>query len=657
MASSALVGVLRVLLTANSAEFETALKQAQVSAKTWANDLQKIGKQASDIGTALTKTLTVPLVGLGAGAIKSAMDFESSFAGVRKTVEATDAEFAQMEQAFRDLAKTIPVNVNELNRLGEAAGALGIPKEEIVDFSRVMALLGVTTNVTADQAAESIAKIQTVFGSAGQSTEEFASTLVHLGNNGASTEAEILELTTRIASAGAVAGMSQAEVLGFAAAMANVGINAEAGGTALSKTINEINVAVSTGGDGLKKFAEVAGMSVTDFAEKFRTDAAGALQAFIAGLGRVHTEGGNMIAIMEEMGIKEIRQSDTLRRLALNTDNVTNALKNANLGWKENTALSEEARKRFETFESQLKLFWAQVRDVGIELGTALLPVMRDLLDAVRPMIASVSDLASGFSKLPEPVQLTAVAMAGVAAAAGPLLYALGQLLISGAAVVGVFKEGAIGAQVLGGAFTVLTSPITLIVGAIGGLAVAWASFKDDWTRAFDVLIPPIGIFRNAIDNIALSLAPYSQQLNDIATIARGVFLEAWTRVSETLADLKDRVITFLTTQILALSDAVVTLANSLRQHLIAVLRGLKPMLDPLINSVAILVAINNTLADAVENASVKLHETADRYRSIGEAAATTSQRTGDVELAFWALGEASGFAADELERVPGGGR
>src|SRR5688572_9816533 len=134
MANSAIVGILRALLTANTAEFDTAMKRSADSAKAWSRDLKSVGTQASQVGMALSKTLTLPIVGAGAAIAKVAMDFESSFAGVRKTVDATEPEFAAMAKGFRELAKQIPVNVNELNRLGEAAGALNIPKAEIVDF-------------------------------------------------------------------------------------------------------------------------------------------------------------------------------------------------------------------------------------------------------------------------------------------------------------------------------------------------------------------------------------------------------------------------------------------------------------------------------------------------------------------------------------------
>jgi hypothetical protein len=205
--ASAVVGILRVLLSANTAEYTAAMKSAADSAKLWSKDLKSIGAQATEVGAALTKSLTLPIAGIAGASLKAAADFQTAFAGVRKTVDATEPELAVMEQQFRDLALAIPLSVNELARLGEIAGALNIPKEAVVDFARVMAELGVTTDLTADAAAQSIGEIQTVFQTAGKETNNFASALVELGNNGASVESKILELANRIASAGKAVGM------------------------------------------------------------------------------------------------------------------------------------------------------------------------------------------------------------------------------------------------------------------------------------------------------------------------------------------------------------------------------------------------------------------------------------------------------------------
>lgn len=475
MSNSAIVGILRALLTLDSAEFEAASKRAADSAKGLTKELTTAGRQATQVGAALTKTLTVPILGIGVTAAKLAMDFESSFAGVRKTIDATDEQFAQMANGFRELAKTIPVNVNELNRLGEAAGALGIPREEVVEFSRVMAMLGVTTNVTADQAAESIAKIQTVFGAAGKDTERFASTLVDLGNNGASTESEILSLATRIASAGNTVGMTQAQVLGFASAIANVGMEAEAGGSAMSRVINDLSMAVSTGGSELEMFARVAGMSSEQFAAAFKDNAAKATEAFLNGLARVKQGGGDLNATLIELGQTELRQSDLLRRLAGSADNVSDSLRTADQAWRANSALTEEARKRFETTAAQLTLLWNRIKDVGITLGNALLPGIKSLTSLLTSAVPVLEGFAKFFGALPGPIQAIGVAFVAMVAAAGPAIYMFGQLALSGAALTGAFTKTGLATTGLAAALGTARAAIPTFAATLSGVGSALA--------------------------------------------------------------------------------------------------------------------------------------------------------------------------------------
>src|SRR5262245_48447222 len=100
---------------------------------------KSFAREASALGTSLTRTLTLSILGFGGVVAEAAIDFESSFAGIKKTVkEVTDSSGnltdvgRQISRGMRDLAKEIPVNVNELNKVGQAAGQLGIKAENIV---------------------------------------------------------------------------------------------------------------------------------------------------------------------------------------------------------------------------------------------------------------------------------------------------------------------------------------------------------------------------------------------------------------------------------------------------------------------------------------------------------------------------------------------
>lgn len=455
MADGATLGLLRVILTANTAEFDDALKKASKTADDWGKDLGKIGQQATALGSTLTKAITLPLAGLAVGAVKMASDFESSFAGVRKTVDATEPEFAQLAQGLRNMAKEIPVNVNELNKVAEAAGQLGIKKEDILQFTRTMADLGVTTNLTADEAATATAQIQNIFGAAGKDVDRFGATLVALGNAGASTEKDIIEMSLRIAGAGTQVGLTQAEVLAFASSLSSVGINAEAGGSAISRVFLKINDAVAKGGDSMNEFARVAGMSGAEFSKAFKDDAASATVAFIEGLARLKGEGENVNATLEGMVGKNIILKDTLMRASGAGQLLREQLALGDKAWKDNAALVKEAEERYKTFESQVTLLWNQLKDVGITIGQSLIPVLKDLMVVMQPVLHMVAATADGFAKLPEPIRLVVIGIAALAASIGPVLWAFGQLASGAATVIGAF-----------GAKGIATRALTAIMGA-----------------------------------------------------------------------------------------------------------------------------------------------------------------------------------------------
>ena len=480
MASSATVGILRILLTLDSAEYETAMKRASASAKAWERDLKQIGRNATDLGLALTKTLTVPLVAVGAGALKAATDFESSFAGIRKTVDGTVDSMGKLTAAgqaisdgMRALAKEIPISVNELNAIGETAGAMNIAKENLIDFTRVMALLGVTTNLTSQQAARGVGEIQSIFGAGGKDVDRFGATLVALGNAGVSTERDILEMGVRIAGVGNQVGLTQAQVLGFASALSSVGIEAEAGGTSISRAFFKMNDAAMEGGKALEEFSRVAGMSVTDFKALFERDAAEAMLRFMEGLKRVKGEGENLAKTLDGLELGEIRVRDALLRASGAATMFREQIALGSRAWQENTALTKEAEQRFATFESHLTMVWNRVKDVGIEIGMALIPSLHDLLNELEPLIGAVASLARGFSYLPQPVQLAAVGLVALVAAAGPAIWAMGQLAIAASAVVGAFTAKGVATRAINVLFPLLTSATTTVTTAIVGMGTA----------------------------------------------------------------------------------------------------------------------------------------------------------------------------------------
>lgn len=327
---------------------------------------------------------------LGAGALvgglvassKAAIQWESDFAGVTKTVSGTPAQLHNLSLGFRQMATEIPASTTEIAAVGEAAGQLGIQTAHVEGFTRTMIDLGNTTNLQGDAAATALARLANITQMPQSEFDRLGSTVVHLGNNLATTESEIADFGLRVAGAGHQVGLSEAEILAFSGALSSVGIRAEAGGTAISRAMIEIDKAVADGADSVGEFARVSGMSAEAFIEQWETDPAGALVSFIEGLGRLEQSGENVFQVLDEMGLSEIRLRDALLRSAGAGDLLRESLELGTEAWEDNVALTEEAEKRYETTASKIEVAKNNFRDLGIEIGENLLPAVGAAADA-----------------------------------------------------------------------------------------------------------------------------------------------------------------------------------------------------------------------------------------------------------------------------------
>ena len=201
----------------------------------------------------------MPVAGALTGAVKAAMEYESAFAGVEKTVDGTREELDKLSDTIKRMSTEMPASTTEIAGVAEAAGQLGIALPDIEEFTKVTIDLGISTNLSADQAAESFARLFNIMGNSSDEYERAGSVLVELGNNSATSEKDIMQLTMRLAAAGKQAGMTTQDVMGIAAGMSSMGISAEAGGGSMSKFITNMNNAVSVGTGRLKELEQATG--------------------------------------------------------------------------------------------------------------------------------------------------------------------------------------------------------------------------------------------------------------------------------------------------------------------------------------------------------------------------------------------------------------
>lgn len=396
----------------------TAAVYAAQRSQAFQQSLSEVSSTAMRTGTALTATSVL--------GVKAAMDWESAWTGVTKTVDGTPQQMAEVEAGLRGLAKTLPSTHQEIAAVAENAGQLGVARKDIVGFTKTMIDLGETTNLTADDAATNIAQISNVMGTMSRDGSDgvsrFGATLVALGNDGASTEAEILSMAQRMAGAVKTLGGSESDLLALSNTLASMGVRSELGGGVATRVLLKMRSAVDEGGQSLESFAQVAGVSADDFAAKFKSAPMEALDLVAKGINRVNAEGGNVTATLKSMGLKGTEETQVMLALANSGDLLTKSLKLGNQAWQENTALVDEADKRYDTAASKVKVAWNKIKDAAISAGEAIAP-------AVGTVAEIVGGIADAFNGLPGPVKSALTSLTGFAGAALLLGGAAGKVL------------------------------------------------------------------------------------------------------------------------------------------------------------------------------------------------------------------------------------
>lgn len=409
-----------------------------------------------------------------ASCAQASMDFESAITGVAKTTDLTDEELAAMSDSIKALSTEIPATTEEIAAVTEAAGQLGIQKDALLDFTEIMTMLGTATNMTADEAATSLARFANITGMATDNYGRLGSVIVDLGNNFATTESEIVAMGTRLASAGKLAGLTEPEIMALAAAMSSVGIEAEAGGTAMTQTLNAIEKAVAKGGDDLSEFARIAGMSSEEFSSAWKNDAMSALTSFIGGLGKLDEQGESTVLVLEDLGLTGIRQSNMLKALGLAADQMTGAVNTANTAWQQNTALTNEANKRYATAQSRLTMMQNAYNNLKVAIGDAYTPALSEAYGVGTKVLNSVTKFVQ--------------ANPGVVAAITGLATALGAAAVAAAAFALKAKLAAAAAAFL----ATVTPGVNVIMGVAAAVGVLTAGIIALASSAANDAVPSV---------------------------------------------------------------------------------------------------------------------------------------------------------------------
>jgi len=392
------------------------LKNAKSNFKWYADEIEKASwrmsffeKMSRSVQTGLLNTFGVFsiawLVGRGIKDminnikewIDIAISFESAFAWVRKTVKASEYQFMKFNEELKEMSTVIPSTYEDLARIAELGGQMGIPLEHLGKFTKTLSAIDVSTDLWLEQWALQLSRIANVLWMSFNDIDRLWSAIVDLGNNFVATESEISNFMQRISWAGRVVGLSVWDVAGIATATTAVGISAEKWGTSVNKMLMAIEDAVNTGGSKLKKFAELSWITAEEFSKWWKENAG---QIFVQVVEWLNTAGSSATHYLKELAWGGVRLQETFLNLAKAGGLLREAIEAGNTAYIENIALWEEASKRYGTVESELQMLNNEIRLQKEILGKEAIPIMMWFKNAILWLYKAIADIIVWFKEL-----------------------------------------------------------------------------------------------------------------------------------------------------------------------------------------------------------------------------------------------------------------
>lgn len=409
--------------TANLAKMKSRVDQVNASLQRTRAKLAAL----RDLGTTLANTVSPLATAALYRTITAADDLDSAYRDMRKTVDGTEEQFEHLKKAAIEFSQTSVVSASDILEIEAMAGQLGIAVSNLETFAEVASNLDIATDIESEEIAKSMGQLSNIMhwhedtvDGVRSDYEKFSDALVRLGNNFPTQESAIMNITNRIAPMGTLLDMTTDQVLAWSTALASTGQGPEAAGTALAKTMSQIESATAEGGDSLKAFADIAGMSSKDFKELWDKDASAGLLEFVEGLKRIDDSGGSVDATLQGLKITGVRQKQALEGLVNTYDVLEDALRESRSAWLLGGDAAEEARKKSEGFSGTYHILLNNGKALASVIGDGLVPFMKTGSEVT-------STLATALGNLGVAGKTTVAALLGLAAASGPVFRLWGQ--------------------------------------------------------------------------------------------------------------------------------------------------------------------------------------------------------------------------------------
>lgn len=504
------VGYLDLDISGFLSGLREAQTQAQTTTTSFTSKLDSIGNKMKSVGTKMTAVVTAPIVGLGTSSVKTAANFESAMSKVSAISGATGEDLAKLNQKAKEMGAATKFSATESAEAFQYMAMAGWDTESMLNgISGVMNLAaadGLDLATTSDIVTDAL----TAFGLKAEDAGHFADVLATASTSANTNVAMLGESFKYVAPLAGTMGYSVEDTAVALGLMANSGIKAGQAGTALrsaltrmvkptdaiSEAMEALGIEIANKDGSMKSLSEVMQIlreKMGDLTEEEQSQAAAtifgqeAMSGMLAIVNASPEDFNKLTAAMGEADGKAQEMADTM-------------INNLN---------------------GQITILKSQLEGLAIQIGNALMPVVKSIVEKIQEFTAWLSSLSREQQEMVIKIGL-------VMAAIGPLLIIIGTLISKVSSTIDIYTKLATNITTrLVPAISGISAPVLAIVAVIGILIAAFVNlwknneeFRENimalWEKLKQVFSEFIKSFIDKIEELKEKTEPIIEKIKII---------------------------------------------------------------------------------------------------------------------------------------------
>lgn len=399
---------------------------------------------------------------------KQAADFETGMANVRKVVDGLNdtAELEKMGKQIRELSRELPMPINQIQDLVAAGGRMGIPREQLVQYTKDVAKMSIAFDMLPGEIGEQMGKLATVYGIPIPKIGELGDAINFLDDNAIAKGADIIDVMRRVGGTAQQVGLGARNVAALASTFLTLGSSAEVSATASNALIRELSIAKLQPERFQKGLAEI-GLKAAELQKNMMMDPQNTILGVLDKINSLPKE--KQISVTTQLFGKEY--GDDIAKLSGGIKEYRRQLELLN-DPKLNGSMQREFAIRQATANAQMQIFRNNIQEVAIVAGTALLPIFNSIIQSIKPYVIGLTTWIENNKELSTTIAKIAVGMTGFSLAMSAGAFMVGGIAKAVSMFMPILKFLTTGIGWVIKAFgvlriVVLTNPILAIISAI----------------------------------------------------------------------------------------------------------------------------------------------------------------------------------------------